>query len=226
MIQFVPAILAKTEEEFREKIERVRPLGLRVQIDVMDGQFVNNTTWADVGKIAEILGDIPFEAHLMVANPEHQIMIWLAAGAERVFFHAEATNREAMIMRAAGILANRIGLAINPETPLSRLTPVIDTLPAVLVMGVTPGFDGQTLQPIAFEKIQAIKRLRPSIHVSVDGGINPQNVWALVEAGADALVVGSALTNAADPTLALALLHDEIVPLELRTNSAATPPTL
>ncbi len=202
MPQIIPAILAATEEEFRQKVERVRPFATFVHIDVMDGIFVNNTTWAAPEKMKEILGDLDFEAHLMVAEPEHPAMVWLAAGASRVFFHAEATTRDELIVRSAEGKADRVGIAINPDTPLSRLSHNIDFFRAVMVMGVAPGRSGQPFQPITLEKIAMLKQLRPSLEIYVDGGVKPTNVTELFAAGADNLVVGSALTEAPDPARA------------------------
>ncbi|MDD5251831.1 MAG: hypothetical protein PHT12_04335 [Patescibacteria group bacterium] len=207
MVQIMPAILAQTEDEFRRKVERVRPLGLMVQIDVMDGKFVENTTWAEPGKMREIMMDLPYEVHLMVVEPEHAAMIWLAAGASRVIYHAEATNRDDLILRSAGTQDGQIGIAINPETPLSRLTPVLDSVHTVLVMGVKPGHSGQAFHEIALDKVAAIKKLRPSIKVAVDGGVSVNNAGALAAAGADILVAATSLTDNPEPQLALAKLR-------------------
>lgn len=201
-----PAILATDEEEFRRKVEAVRPLGLPLHLDVMDGQFVPQATWADPGKVKNILGDLPFVAHLMVADPEHAVMVWLAAGAELIYFHAETTNDEELILRAMRGGSDHIGIAINPDTPMSRLTHAIDGLKHVLIMGVTPGRSGQQLQAIAAEKIAALKELRPNLQIAVDGGVRPENANALARAGADILVSGSYLTDAPDPVAALAQL--------------------
>jgi len=199
MPQIIPAILAATEEEFRQKVDRVKSFATLVHIDVMDGFFVNNTTWAEPEKMKNILGDLPFEAHLMVAAPEHLVMVWLAAGASRVFFHAESTTRDELIVRSAEGQAGRVGITINPETPLSRLSHNIDLFQSVMVMGVTPGKSGQSFQPIAAEKIAALRQLRPSLDIYVDGGVKTGNVDRLIKAGVNSLVIGSALTDAPDP---------------------------
>lgn len=199
MIQVIPAILAKTEEEFRQKVEKVRPFATLVHVDVMDGSFVDHKTWAAPEKMKTILGDLPFEAHLMVSEPEHATMVWLAAGASRVFFHAEATTQDDLIVRAAEKMSDKIGIAINPETPLSRLSHNIDLFRSVMVMGVSPGRSGQPLQPITAEKIATLKQLRPSVNICVDGGVKPENIGQLIQAGADSLAVGSALTDTPNP---------------------------
>jgi len=218
MIEIVPAILAKTEEEFREKIEIARSLSNIVHIDVMDGKFVKETTWAVPEKMKEILGDLAFEAHLMTSEPEHEAMVWLAAGASRVYYHAEASARDELILKSALDRSDRVGIAINPDTPLSRITHVIDRLQRVLVMGVTPGRSGQPFQPIAVEKIAALKNLRPSLKIAVDGGIRPENAAALVRAGADALIAATALTDAKEPMLAVAKFK------EIIDEACSTPP--
>ncbi|MFA6603894.1 MAG: ribulose-phosphate 3-epimerase [Patescibacteria group bacterium] len=206
MPQVIPAILARTEEEFIAKIEKIRPLGVMVQIDVMDGRFVPNTTWADPEKIPGLLKGIPFEAHLMVDNPEHMAIVWLAAGAARVFFHIEATEREELILRSADKESGKVGIAINPDTPLSRITPMLDKIKNVLIMGVNPGASGQTMLPITLDKIEALKVIRPALNISIDGGVNLETAPKLIRAGADCLVAANALTNSPDPAAALAEL--------------------
>jgi ribulose-phosphate 3-epimerase len=204
MTEIIPAILAKDERAFIEKIERVRALGLMLHIDVMDGEFVPEKTWAPPERMREILGDTPFEAHLMVAAPEHLVPVWLAAGATRVIFHAEATTRESLICRINTDECKKLAIAINPDTPVSRITDdLLATFRQVMVMDVTPGRSGQKFQKIALEKIKALRELKPDLLIAVDGGVKSDNAAALIEAGADVLVIGSALTDAPDPSLAL-----------------------
>ena len=138
MAQIIPAILATNEKEFLEKIKKVREVATMVHIDVMDGVFVDTLTWAPPDQMRKILGDLPFEAHLMVADPEHTAMVWLAAGARRVFVHAEATPRGGLIIRSAE-RPERVGLVLNPGTPVSRILGSLGYLNSVLIMGVAPG---------------------------------------------------------------------------------------
>jgi ribulose-phosphate 3-epimerase len=203
MAQIIPAILATSEAEFREKIDKVRDVAAMVHIDVMDGVFVDTVTWTPPEKMKKILGDLPFEAHLMVAEPEHAAVVWLAAGARRVFVHAEATNREGLIIRSAP-RPESVGLVLNPETPVSRVLASLPYLQAVLVMGVNPGKSGQEFQPAITEKIAALKKLKPSLVITVDGGVKPENAALLVKAGADILAAATALTDSPDPMLAAA----------------------
>lgn len=202
MVEIHPAILAKDEAEFVRKVDRVRAFGIPLHIDVMDGVFVQQKTWAPAERMRELLDGIPFEAHLMVANPEHLVPIWLACGASRVHFHAEATSRDSLICRATAEQCADVGIALNPETPVSRVTAELKAYNRLMVMGVKPGMSGQPFQDIALEKMRMLRNLKPSIVITVDGGVKPENARALAEAGADVLVVGSALTDAEYPVVA------------------------
>lgn len=199
MIEIMPAILARTEEEFMAKLDKVRRLGAALHIDVMDGQFVKNRTWAPPERMRRILGGLPFESHLMVSNPEHAVPLWLACGARVVIFHAEATTRDSMICRATADKCADLSIALDPDTPVSRITEEIRNFGRIMIMGVAPGWSGQPFQDIAIEKIKMLKRLKPSLVITVDGGVKPENVQTLIEAGADVLVAGSALTESEDP---------------------------
>lgn len=204
MIEIIPALLARDEEEFKRKLEKLRPLGLALHIDVMDGELVKEHTWAPPERMRELLEGIPFDAHLMVANPEHAVPVWLAAGARQVIFHAEATTRDSLICRATSEQCQNLAIALNPDTPVSRVTDELQNYGRMMVMGVEPGRSGQAFQEIALEKIRMMKSLKPSLHVTVDGGVRPENVRALADAGADAVVAGSAITDQDDPQRALA----------------------
>jgi ribulose-phosphate 3-epimerase len=203
-VELLPAVLARSEEEFVAKVSRLRDLGLMLHIDVMDGKFVDNVTWAPVERMRELLGTMKFEAHLMVVEPDEVVRSWIAAGASRVYFHAEASLDITATCAAAGANVSRLGIAINPETSTSRLDALPGELARVLVMGVPPGRSGQPFDDRAVTKVRELRAARPKLHLSVDGGVKPANAKLLVEAGADALVAGSALTDAEDPKTAAA----------------------
>jgi len=207
MIDICPAILATSEPEFDAKIGRVASLGLPLQLDIMDGIFVNNKSWAPPGSLRGRLHGFVFDAHLMVTDPEHAVPLWLAAGARRVYFHAESTTSDHLIIMSMPESMDRLGVAINPETPVSRITVDLKDIPNVLIMGVRPGWSGQEFQPIALDKIRAIKSMNPAIRIAVDGGVRPENIRQIVEAGADEVIVGKSLTDAPDPLAALAILR-------------------
>jgi ribulose-phosphate 3-epimerase len=214
MMEIVPAILAHTEEEFLRKVERIRGLAPLAHVDVMDGIFVANNTWAPVERVEKIMDDLPFSVHLMVANPEHAAPVWAVSGASRVYFHLEATEREHLIMRAVEENddgTHTIGVTINPDTPISRIAPMLHHLSHVLVMGVMPGFSGQTFEEGTLGKIRELLKLKPDLHITVDGGVKKSNIRAIQDAGAQIVVVGSALTDAPDPAAALKELKNELL---------------
>lgn len=211
-LEISPAILAKTESEFQEKVDKVRALGLKLHIDVMDGNFVPQVAWADPSAVEQIVDDLEFEVHLMVANPEHAAIVWLSTSAQRVWIHAESTKREEMIFRSAPKEMARIGLAINPKTPISRISHYLDSVSAILVMGVNPGKSGQEFQRIAIEKVEQLKELRPHLWIKVDGGVNEDTIKALADAGADQIAAASALTDQPNVTEALMRLQRAVDP--------------
>lgn len=195
-MRVIPAILTYTEDEFKAKIDKVRPLEAMVQIDVMDGVFVNNSTWADVEKIPAILDGLPFEAHLMVTSPEEHVRKWLDLGAERVYFHIESTDEPQSVLKAAGADVHRLGVAINPDTDLRHIEPLLSDVRQVLVMGVQPGWSGQDFDEGALLHLQNLRTLDQGLSLSVDGGVNMDTVGSIQEAGADDIVSGSALSDA------------------------------
>jgi ribulose-phosphate 3-epimerase len=199
MIQVIPAILARTEQEFTDQLARLRDFAPKVSIDIIDGKFAPDATWPQPENVRALLNRLPFEVHLMVENPEHLAPVWLAAGADRVVIHAESTERERMICRATQDACRKISLAINPKTPVSRVIPNLDIISHVTIMAVTPGQMGQPFQEIALEKISALKRHLPGITIAVDGGVSALNATRLIAAGAEHLVVGSAIMTAPDP---------------------------
>lgn len=201
MIRVIPAILAKTKEEFLSKVDAVRDFAYEVQLDIMDGEFVPNATWGDPEEIKKL--DLPsFEVHLMVENPEKYAEPWVSAGAKRITAHLEALKDASSFIKAVGRMGCEVGVALNPETPTEKILDIIDILDAVIVMGVNPGFSGQEFQPMAIKKVEEIRKLNKSVAIEVDGGVSERNAVELVEAGTTGLVVASAIFNARDPKTA------------------------
>lgn len=196
-MEIYPAILAHSEEEFIMKVEHVRALNLPLHVDVMDGEFVDNTTWADPERMRDIMHGLEYEVHLMVHDPENVIDAWCKAGAARIFFHGEAEGD-------LGKVAERmhegchVGLAINPETEVAKVAHLIERTHLCLVMSVNPGWSGQEFQTEALQKIKLLKAMRSQMDVRVDGGINLDIITEVKEAGASAAVMGSGLTDTND----------------------------
>lgn len=194
----VPAILAHNEEEFTQKLSKVKNLGAMLHIDVMDGVFVPNTTWAPRERVKELLGDTPFEAHLMVADPEKAAGEWLTAGAQRIIVHAESIP-SATALCCAKNMHDQFVLALNPETPIATITPWCADLKTVMLMGVKPGWSGQEFQTHVIQKIRELREKAPHMEISVDGGVTLKNTALIKQSGADTLVAASAILNTEDP---------------------------
>ncbi|TAL19387.1 ribulose-phosphate 3-epimerase [Patescibacteria group bacterium] len=195
MTEIIPAILAYSEKEFDDKVKQIGARASTIQIDVMDGLFVPNRTWADPAAVAKMRLPYTIEAHLMVADPLPAAQAWVAAGAQRIFVHAEAEGWRAAV-QAAREEEREGGVAVNPNTPLSAIEEVINELDAVLVMGVNPGWSGQPFERLAIARVAELRSRYPRLRIEVDGGVNESNARELAAAGADGLVAASALFSA------------------------------
>jgi ribulose-phosphate 3-epimerase len=170
----------------------------RIQWDVMDGVFVPNLTFGpDVIRSCRPLVDIPFEAHLMVVNPDELVHKYVEAGCEIVIVHAEACTHLHRTLSNIRELGASPAVALNPATPASVVRHVMDLVDLILVMTVNPGFGGQdyisTMESKISEVAEMINLTGRDIDLEVDGGIGPATVSGAAAAGADVLVAGSAL---------------------------------
>jgi len=178
--------------------------------DVMDGHFVPNLSYGAmvIGSIRD-LTDVPFEAHLMISDPERYLPDFLAAGVDLVTFHVEAVPQPGRLLRHIREEGRAAGLALNPETPVAAVTPFLKDCDAVLVMSVHPGFGGQKFLPEALAKLRELRPLvGPDTLLSVDGGIGLDTIAETADAGAQVFVAGSAIFDTADYGEALRGLHD------------------
>ncbi len=209
MVEIIPAILAKDEKELRRKIESVSGLCETIQIDVMDGAFVDNATWNDPERLQKMPLPIDFEVHLMVEDPLERFDAWSLAGCSRVLIHAESVKDLADALRQAKSYGMEAGISFNPETPISAIADAIAEADVVQVMGVHPGHMGQPFQDVALEKVRELRSRFPDLMIEVDGGVAVGIARRLADAGADRLVSGSAVFNSGAPAKAIdALLAD------------------
>jgi ribulose-phosphate 3-epimerase len=206
-VKIAPSILSADFAALADDIARVeKGAPDLLHVDVMDGRFVPNLTIGPV--VVEAIRTrtrLPLDCHLMIVEPERYVGDFVAAGADYVTVHAEATPHLQRVLAQIRQAGAKAGVALNPATPVDVLEYVLDDLDLVLVMSVNPGFGGQTFIPGAYEKIARVRAMlenRP-IELSVDGGVKRDHVRPLETAGASVLVAGSAIFGAADPAAAV-----------------------
>lgn len=198
-ILIAPSVLPADFARLGEECQALEAAGVdRIQFDVMDGRFVPNLTFGpDVIAAVRPAVSVPFEAHLMIEEPDHLLPRFVEAGCEIVIVHAETTRHLHRTLSAVRDLGAQAGVALNPHTPVETIASVVDLLDMVLVMTVNPGFGGQAYLASMEPKIAATRALLDRaggwIDLEVDGGISPKTVAGAAGAGANVLVSGSAL---------------------------------
>jgi ribulose-phosphate 3-epimerase len=195
----VPSVLPADFARLGDEVAALEKAGVdRIQWDVMDGHFVPNLTFGpDVIAAGRGRAAVPFEAHLMVSNPDALLDRYVEAGCELVIVHAETCTHLHRTLMAVHEAGARAGVALNPATPVDAVRHVLDLVDLLLVMTVNPGFGGQayiaTMEPKIAEARALIDRSGRPIELEVDGGIAPDTIAGAARAGANAFVAGSAL---------------------------------
>ncbi len=201
MIGIVPSTIAADHTRLGEQIQDAERAGAhRIQIDVMDGNFVPAiTTGPIIVEAVRRCTKLPLEAHLMIAHPERHIENFVTAGADLIIVHQEATPHLHRLIQQIKSAGKMVGVALNPATPLFLLDDILMHLDLVLIMTMNPGFENQTFLS---EMLPKIARLRRTINerelqcdIEVDGRIQENTAHQVVQAGANLLVAGSAIFN-------------------------------
>jgi ribulose-phosphate 3-epimerase len=205
MVEILPSILAADFARLGEEIAKVEQAGASMlHVDVMDGHFVPNISLGfpvieSIRKITRLKLDV----HLMISDPDRYGHEFIRAGADHVLVHQEVCphlDQTLRMIRDEGALA---GVVLNPSTPISTLSEVLDLVDHVLIMSVNPGFGGQSFIPNALKKIKALawkrKELGLDFAIEIDGGVALDNVAEIVRAGCDWLVAGSSVFHTPDP---------------------------
>ena len=198
-VQIVPSVLPADYSKLGEEVAALEAAGVdKIQWDVMDGVFVPNLTFGpDVIKACRPHATVPFEAHLMVVDPERLMHLYVEAGCELLIIHAESTRHLHRTLASVADLGARAAVALNPSTPVSAVRHVLDLVEMVLVMTVNPGFGGQgylvSMEPKVAELCALVASEGLDVDIEVDGGIGPTTIAGAAGAGANVLVAGSAL---------------------------------
>ncbi len=200
-----PSILSADLSDIQGLARRLETWGVDyIHLDVMDGVFVPNFTFG-ISIVAAFrkATTLPLDVHLMMVHPERYIDQFVAAGADILTVHYEASPHLHRTLQAIRTAGARAGVALNPHTPVEVLIDVLEAVDLVLVMSVNPGFGGQQFIERTFEKVRRLRRMCAEAGVSpmiaVDGGVSPANAASLIASGADFLVAGNAILRAENP---------------------------
>nr|XP_009404091.1 PREDICTED: ribulose-phosphate 3-epimerase, chloroplastic-like [Musa acuminata subsp. malaccensis] len=199
-----PSILSANFAKLGEQVKAVEVAGCDwIHVDVMDGRFVPNITIGPlVVDALRPVTNLPLDVHLMIVEPEQRVPDFIKAGADIVSVHCEQSSTIHLhrTVNQVKSLGAKAGIVLNPATPLSAIEYVLDVVDLVLIMSVNPGFGGQSFIESQVKKISELRRLCAEKGVNpwieVDGGVGPSNAYKVIEAGANAIVAGSAVFGA------------------------------
>jgi len=199
-----PSVLSADFGRLHDEVVAVTEAGADwIHVDVMDGQFVPPITIGPVVVRAICAAtSLPLDVHLMVKEPEPLLQEFRNAGAASITVHVEACADVAATLRAVRATGAKVGLSLNPPTPLERVRPFLGLIDVLLVMSVNPGWGGQPIVPGSIERVAAARKMRAEsgekFLIEIDGGIKAGNAPQAVAAGAEVLVAGSAVYGTKD----------------------------
>ena len=221
-VKIAPSLLSADFSELGKEVRRAEAGGADlIHWDIMDGHFVPNITFGPAA-VQALRGKtrLPFDVHLMIENPEDHIERFAKAGGDIITVHAEACADLKGTIAKVKKQGVKVGVALNPETPLDVLERILGGLDVILVMSVHPGFGGQKFIPATLPKIEGVKRMVEArglkVDIEVDGGINERTAPLAVKAGANVLVAGFAIYGKKDVGLSIRKLRDSVRRMKIR----------
>ncbi len=197
-ITLAPSVLAADFSDLRNALKYIElNNGSMVHLDIMDGRFVPEIAIGQpVVRSLRQCTRLPFDVHLMTEYPEQQALSFIKAGADSITFHYECTTHVNRLIQSIHEKGKKAGIAIVPSTPISMLSEIFSIVDIILVMTVNPGFGGQKLIPSCVNKVSTLSDIREknnyTFKISVDGGIDENNISSVIDSGADIIVSGSA----------------------------------
>jgi len=190
----IPSILSLDEAEIQGNLNILEKYFKTVQIDVMDGKFVPQKSFSP-DFVSKLMTTMQKEVHLMVNKPDKIADEYIKAGAKTIIFHIEAVKNPFTLIKKLKNRKIKVGIAVNPETGLQKVKPYLDKIDQLLIMTVNPGKGGQKLIQSMLNKVKEARKLSKKLIIEVDGGINNSNIKEAISAGANYVVVGSALVD-------------------------------
>lgn len=198
IIRAVPAILTDDPEALETLVRQTETFTSYAQFDIMDGQFVPSRS-VTCEHIAALTMKLNWEAHLMVLHPETYLEDFRRAGAQKIVFHYEAASSPREVISLVKNLGMSAGLAVNPETAIAAITPLVNEVDSVLFLSVNPGFYGSEFIPEVLDKIAAFRRAQPDLEIGIDGGVKESNIARIARTGVDVIYIGSAIFRQPQP---------------------------
>ena len=205
MVLIAPSMLAADFLHLEKDVRLVNQHADLFHLDIMDGTFVPNISYGfPVVEAIASIAEKPLDVHLMIVHPEKYIERFARLGTSMLSFHLNATDKPAQALLHIRETGMKAGLVINPDMPVEVLYPYLHLCDYIILMSVFAGFGGQRFIEDTYGRIRTLKaeidRLGLDVKIEVDGGVSPSNAKALIEAGAEILVAGSAVFKADDPS--------------------------